>query len=169
MSDGAAATVSVHVAVPPAVAFAAFTAEVDRWWRRGPKYRHADCHAGVTDAAIAIEPGIGGRVYESWRDADGAHQFELGRVTEWRPPARFAFDWRNSTFAPDERTWVEVDFAAAAGGTLVTVRHHGWTGLREGHPARHGADDAAVVRASGMWWGGLLMALRQRLAARPPE
>jgi hypothetical protein len=33
--SGDAARVSVTVAVPPPLAFEIFTAEIDRWWRRG--------------------------------------------------------------------------------------------------------------------------------------
>ena len=58
MTDDAA-RVSVSVAVPPAVAFEIFTNDIDRWWRRGMKFRHAGRHSGV----IRLEPGIGGRLF----------------------------------------------------------------------------------------------------------
>lgn len=162
MSLAATATVTVRVDVAPAVAFEVFTAEIDRWWRRGPKYRHA----GAAPGSIHLEPRLGGRVYEQWRDADGDHHFELGRVELWQPPARLRFSWRNATFAEPERTEVEVEFAASGSGTLVTVRHRGFEQLRQDHPARHGQDDVAVARMLGLWWGEQLTAMRL-LAARP--
>jgi hypothetical protein len=41
------ARVSVSVAVPLAVAFEIFTRDIDRWWRRGVKFRHAGRRAGL--------------------------------------------------------------------------------------------------------------------------
>ena len=154
----ATATVAVRVSVPPAAAFTAFTAEIDRWWRRTPKYRQA---GGAPDAAITIEPRVGGRVFETWRDGGGAREFVLGTVRVWQPGERLVYSWRNATFAPLEETEVEVTFAAVGSGTLVTVRHRGWDALRKDHPARHGMDDVAFARSLGLWWGEQLSALRE--------
>jgi len=156
------ATVAVRVAVPPAVAFAVFTEQIDEWWRRGPKFRHAGMHAGQ----IAIECRRDGRVYERWDDGGAEREFELGRVLRWEPPHRFAFSCRNATFAPVERTEVEVEFAAQGSGTLVTVRHRGWEALRQDHPARHGMADDALARSVGLWWGDQLTSLREFAAAQ---
>lgn len=159
MTDPAAtATISVRVAAPPAAAFDLFTREIDAWWRRGPKFRHAGRHAGT----ITIEPRAGGRVFERWHDGEHQQSFDLGIVQVWQPPERLVFTWRNATFAPLERTEVEVTFAAAADGTLVTVRHRGWETLRVDHPARHGRTGAAFARELGLWWGEQLSALRAR-------
>jgi hypothetical protein len=38
--------VSVSVAVPPAAAFEIFTQEIDRWWRRGPRFRRGSRRCG---------------------------------------------------------------------------------------------------------------------------
>jgi uncharacterized protein YndB with AHSA1/START domain len=157
----ATAVVSVRVPVAPAAAFAMFTEEIDQWWRRGPKYRHAGKAAG---SRIAIEPGLGGAVTETWRDGTGEHVHELGRVTAWEPPSRLVFGWRNATFGPREQTEVEVTFASAGTATLVTVRHRGWESVRPDHPARHGLDDQGFARMLGLWWGDLLASLRERAA-----
>lgn len=161
----ATATVAVRVDVAPAAAFRLFVEEIDRWWRRGPKFRHAGAAPGV----LSIEPRLGGRVVETWRERGEQRSFELGRVTAWEPPTRLRFDWRNATFAPLEQTEVEVTFAAAGASgsaTLVTVRHFGYEALRPDHPARHGEDDAGLQRMIGLWWGELLTALRHH--AGPP-
>lgn len=156
------ATVAVRVAAAPEIAFDLFTREIDSWWRRGPRFRHAT----GSDARISIEPRRDGAVRETWHENGAERHFELGRVTAWAPPHRLCFTWRNATFAPAEDTDVEVTFAAVGAGTLVTVRHRGWTRLRPDHPARHGMDDTALSRSVGLWWGDQLTALRERALDR---
>jgi hypothetical protein len=48
----------------------------------------------------------------------------------------------------------------------VTLRHPGFAALREGHPARHGLEGAAMSRMIGLWWGDLLSGLREHVATR---
>jgi uncharacterized protein YndB with AHSA1/START domain len=161
----AQARVSVQVGVPPARAFEVFTREVDRWWRRGMQFRHAGSRRNI----ILIEPGVGGRLFESIEGADGrSHVIELGAVEVWEPPSRLQLRWRNATFAAGEWTTVEVLFAPAGDGTRVTVMHRDWDAIRADHPARHGLDDRAFARMLGMWWGDQLTSLRM-LAARPAD
>ncbi|MFY9341858.1 MAG: SRPBCC domain-containing protein [Planctomycetota bacterium] len=155
------AVVSVQVRAEPAFTFERFVRDVDQWWRRGPKYRHAGRHPGT----IRFEEWLGGRVHETWTEGGEAREFEMGRIIAWEPPRRFAYTWRNATFAPHEVTEVEVTFQALGGGTLVTVRHCGWERLRPDHPARHGQDDAAFARELGLWWGEQMSALRETIAA----
>jgi uncharacterized protein YndB with AHSA1/START domain len=154
---GDQARITVSVAVTPADAFTIFTEEIDRWWRRGPKFRHAGRRGGF----IRLEPGVGGRLFESIDGERGEHVFEVGRVTAWEPPVRLAFTWRNANFAPHESTAVEVEFKPIASGTLVTVTHSGWAALPPEHPARHGQQGAAFARMIGLWWGDQLTSLRE--------
>lgn len=154
---GDSARVSVTVAVPPALAFEIFTEEIDRWWRRGSKFRHAGGRGGF----VRIEPKVGGRLFESIDGGAGPHVIEVGQVRVWAPPQRLAFTWRNANFAPGEQTMVDVEFAPAAAGTLVTVTHRGLAALRPGHPARHGLQGAAFSRMIGLWWGDQMSALRE--------
>jgi uncharacterized protein YndB with AHSA1/START domain len=155
--SGDQARVSVTVSVAPDVAFEVFTSEIDRWWRRGPKFRHAGRQGGF----IRIEPELGGRLFESIAGANGEVVVEVGRVRVWEPPRRLAFSWRNANFGPDESTDVEVEFVSTATGTLVTVTHRGWAALRADHPARHGNQGAAFSRMIGLWWGDQLSSLRE--------
>src|SRR5262245_39186169 len=90
--SGDQATVSVCVAVGPADAFAVFTEETDLWWRRGVKYRVAGRRPGT----LYFEPGVGGRLLESFETEKGTHVYETGRVTVWEPPRRLVVKWRNS-------------------------------------------------------------------------
>jgi uncharacterized protein YndB with AHSA1/START domain len=163
MSAGDSARVSVSVAVPPAVAFEIFTSEIDRWWRRGPKFRNAGRRGGF----IRLEPQVGGRLFESIDGERGEFVFEVGRVRIWEPPQRVAFSWRNSNFGPNELTEVEVEFKPTANGTLVTVTHRGWAALRPDHPARHGQQGADFARMIGLWWGDQMTSLRE--FARQPR
>lgn len=156
------ATVRVVVAVDPATAFSVFTEETDLWWRKGPRFRASGPAPGV----LIFEPALGGRLLETFDAPDGPRVVVSGRIHEWDPPRRFAFEWRGANFEPGESTQVEVLFEPVAGGTAVTVRHWGWAGLPAGHPVRHGQDARGTIRLTGLWWAGLLNSLRERLALR---
>jgi uncharacterized protein YndB with AHSA1/START domain len=156
------ARVSVMVAVPPPVAFEIFTHDIDRWWRRGIKFRHAGARRGF----IRLEPHIGGRLFESIDGERGPHVFEVGRVNVWDPPRALAFSWRNANFAPEEHSAVEISFSATAHGTLVSVTHRGLAALRPDHPARHGLHGAPFNRMIGLWWGEQMASLRELCAGK---
>jgi hypothetical protein len=157
---GDQARASVLVAVEPDAAFRIFTEEIDQWWRRGLRYRVGGKHRGV----LCLEPGVGGRLFESYDTGRREHVVETGRVTAWDPPRRFVLDWRATNFAPDEVTEVEVEFEPSPSGTLVTVTHRGWSKIRPDHPVRHGQEVAAFLGGMGLWWGGLLSSLREHVA-----
>lgn len=157
---GDGAKVSVFVGVAQADAFAVFTEETDLWWRRGPRFRIAHKHPG----SLAFEGGVGGRLFETYEVASGnTKTFVVGRITQWDPPSRLAFEWRGVNFAADESTFVEIDFEPKGDGTMVTVRHRGWAALRPDHPARHGNLGAAFDRMIGLWWADLLSSLREHV------
>ena len=161
---GDVATVTATVGVDTATAFDVFTTQIDQWWRRGPRFRNAPGDKGL----LYLEPKVGGRLFESLRSPTGETVIEIGRVLEWSPPSRLVFKWRNSNFAPDESTHVEIRFEPCAAGTRITVRHSGLSSLRADHPARHGLPPPAYVRMIGLWWGDLLGALiRNTQEARP--
>ena len=160
------AIVSVLVAVPPADAFEVFTKEIDLWWKQGPAYRIAGRRRGQ----LSFEGGVGGRLFESFvasKASDATRTIEIGTITEWEPPARFAFEWRGVNFAKGESTHVEVRFDPSPSGTLVTVEHGGWSKLRPDHPVRHGEPgDGVLVRRMGTWWGALMSSLREHVLRR---
>jgi uncharacterized protein YndB with AHSA1/START domain len=156
---GDCATISVYVAVSPEDAFDVFTREVDLWWKQGPRFRIGGRRRGT----LHFEPGCAGRLFETFELASGSRTIEVGRVTTWEPPLRLAFEWRGVNFKPEEKTFVEVSFEPSRDGTLVTVRHRGWSGLPPEHPARHGLVGAAFSRMIGMWWGELMSSLREHL------
>ncbi len=165
MSTGDSAKVSVFVDVSPEDAFEVFTREIDLWWKQGPKYRIGGRRRGT----LFIEAGMGGRLYETFESSSGSRTIEVGKVTVWEPPAKLGLEWRGVNFKPHEKTFVDVTFEPSNDGTLVTVRHHGFAELPDGHPARHGLEGAAFARMIGMWWGGLMTSLREHVATRPRQ
>jgi uncharacterized protein YndB with AHSA1/START domain len=154
--SGDRARVSVTVAVAPKQAFDIFTADIDRWWRRGMKFRQSESPSSL----LCIEPKVGGRLFESFDAGGRSHVIEVGRVRVWEPPRALTFTWRNANFAPHEQTQVDVQFEPAGAGTLVTVTHTGLAALRPDHPARHGLQGAEFCRMIGLWWGDQVTALR---------
>ena len=93
----------------PKRAFRAFTEKVDRWWPKG--------HRSSPAAAMAFEPGSGGRLVER---SDGGER-AIGEVLSWIPPGHLSFDWRLG--ATNSPTRVEISFEEKNGGTKVTVLH----------------------------------------------
>lgn len=156
------ARVTMRVSASPERAFEAFTAEIERWWRRGPRFRNLPGDRGI----IHMEAGVGGRLFESIRDDAGERLFEIGRILHWDPPHALTFSWRATNFAPDEVTQVDVSFTAQGAGTLVTLTHRGWSAIRADHPARHGAAAGPFLRDLGLWWSELARALAAVLSQR---
>ena len=153
MSDSDRVVVSALIAVDPATAFAAFTEEVDAWWRRGPQYRASD------GEALRFEPGARGRLVAE--GADGQIR-ELARVLAWEPgKGRLLLEFTARGFDADQPTEVEVHFEAAPQGTRVTLEHRGFDAIPAAHPARQGRQGQALIALFGTWWGDLLVSLRQ--------
>ncbi|HET9956114.1 MAG TPA: SRPBCC domain-containing protein [Polyangiaceae bacterium] len=155
------ARVSVLVHVDPDTAFRIFSEDIDQWWRRGYKYRASGADRGI----LYLEPRVGGRLYESFERAGVKRVVETGLVLEWSPPERLAFEWRSVTFAPHERTHVEVRFEPQGDATLVTVTHRGFAQLPPEHPVRHGAQGAAFIGRMALWWSELVTSYRERSEA----
>jgi uncharacterized protein YndB with AHSA1/START domain len=162
VAPGDQAVVSVFVRVSPTDAFEVFTNEIELWWRTGPAYRIA----GKRRGRLALEAGVGGRLFETFEGAHGERTFVFGTITVWEPGARLSFVWRGVNFAEGESTTVDVTFTAQNDGTLVRVRHFGWSSLPEDHPARHGLVAAPFARMIGLFWGSLMTGLREYVEAR---
>lgn len=111
---------SMLVRCDPARAFAAFTVEIAQWW---PMQTHSVAQAQTR--SVAIEPRVGGRIYET--AADGTES-DWGRVLTWSPPHGFSMTWHPGRPA-DPHTIVELSFAAEGDGTRVRLIHGGWEAL----------------------------------------
>ncbi len=150
-------SVTTLVATDPATAFEIFTAEVNVWWKHGPRFRPSVHGAGV----LRFEPGAGGRLLETYSDESS---FEFGRVKVWVPGERLVFEMIGRDFAPGESTEVEVRFEAAGENTRVTVEHRGWERVPDDHPARHGHAEPAFSDVISIWWADLLVSIKIHVA-----
>ena len=146
----AEARVSVRVGVGCEAAFDAFTTDLAAWWRPHPLFATSPRAPGVL---ALVKPGPDGRLVETL--ADG-RSFEVGRVLAWEPPKRLLLGWRPVTLAPDQATEIEVRFEAVGDQTRVSVSHRGWERVPEGHVARHGFPEPALLHRAGDWWAGQL-------------
>ena len=103
---------SIRVERPRDVSFRVFCEEIGQWWPHG---------FGGEGSKMALEPRVGGRLYESRKDGS---EYEIGRITAYEPPAVVAFSWRAPSW--DTITQVEVRFIAEGDATLVELEHRGW-------------------------------------------
>jgi hypothetical protein len=111
---------SLRVPCDPARAFRAFTAEIAQWW---PLKTHS---VNQTKAqTVCVEPGVGGRVYET---ADDGSTCDWGRILTWSPPRGFSMTWHPGR-TPETYQIVELSFTSEAGGTRVRLVHRGWETL----------------------------------------
>lgn len=143
----------------PERVFAAFTEEVNAWWRRGPRYRNSPDDQGI----ICLEPKLGGRVFESHGNGATETVVEIGRITRWDPPHTLCFTWRLANFLRSENTEVEITFDGNGSNTTVTVVHRGWEQIRGDHPARHGEVTRKFLGRLGLWWVDQLRSLELTL------
>ena len=146
------ARVTTLVEVDPADAFEVFTAEIEAWWKPGPRWRPGR-------GALRFEGGQGGRLVQ----VEGESELEIGRILVWEPGARLAFEWRARNFAQDEVTQVEVRFERAERGTRVVLEHRGWEALAAKHPVRLGLSGPAFTDMIGLWWADLLTSYRSHV------
>jgi len=144
--------VALRVKATPERAFAAFTAEIGKWWLYTPLFRFTPRSPGV----LSFETGQNGRLIET---LPNGRVFEIGRVRLWDPPNRLVFGWRQAVFAADQDTEVEVSFEPVGAETRVRVEHRGWDSVPTEHVARHGISDNLFLRRHGDYWRDLLAAL----------
>ncbi|CCE08580.1 conserved hypothetical protein [Bradyrhizobium sp. STM 3843] len=154
----AAVIVSIRVDATPLRAFELFTEQIAEWWRPNPLFALTPRGGGQ----LRFEPGEGGRLVAML--ANGK-EFEVGRITVWKPGERLALTWRQATFAPGQSTQLEVRFEAVGAQTRVTVEHRGWDGIPKDHVARHGFDLMLFQRRLAEHWRVLLTAVETRVRA----
>jgi uncharacterized protein YndB with AHSA1/START domain len=100
----------------PDTAFAVYAGRIGEWWH--PNYTaNPD-----TLQVVTIEPGVGGRVYESHRGGD---EIDWGRVTVWEPGRRLVYT-TNLAQPAGRSSEITVRFEAATAGTRMTFAHGGW-------------------------------------------
>ena len=117
---------TVTVRTAPARAFALFAGDFNRWWPL------ARVHTGPDPVDCALEPRVGGRVFE--RASDG-RETPWGTVLAYNPPHRLAFSWIVQLSAEQEQL-VDIRFTAENRGTRVELTHSGWEKLGEAAASR---------------------------------
>jgi uncharacterized protein YndB with AHSA1/START domain len=126
---------TVTVRAPPQRAFALF-ADIARWW---PLTR---VHTGPDPTGCAIEPRVGGRVFE--RAVDG-RETPWGTVIAYDPPHRLAFSWIVGDVPPEQAQRVDISFTPEGSGTRVELTHSGWEKLGQAGAARRERYDRGWV------------------------
>jgi uncharacterized protein YndB with AHSA1/START domain len=108
---------SVRVDCPIEDAFRLFTEGFAEWW---PLASYSI--AGDAAETCAIEPWVGGRVFERTQSGE---EREWGSVMRWDPPEHLEFTWHPGEPGDGSHT-VDVEFRVEADGTRVTLIHTGW-------------------------------------------
>ncbi len=114
---------AVSVRAAPARAFELFARDLARWWPV------AQVHTAPDPVDCAIEPRVGGRVFE--RGADGK-ETSWGTVVAYDPPHRLAFSWIVGGLSPEQAQLVDISFTPEGSGTRVELTHSGWEKLGDG-------------------------------------
>jgi uncharacterized protein YndB with AHSA1/START domain len=119
-----------EITVPgsPARVFDLFTNHMSQWW---PAAHHI---ATSPIVGMTVEPEVGGRIYDSCEDGS---ESVWGRITEWEPPARFAFAWMlTGTWQLetdiDKASRVSISFQADGGQTRIELVHDDFWRLADG-------------------------------------
>ncbi len=144
--------VAVRVNATPERAFEAFTRDIAQWWKPAGLFSFTREDAG----ALAFEPGVGGRLTLALQSGG---VFEVGKITVWQPPSELTFEWRQQSFAPEQKTEVCVRFEPLGDQTRVTVEHRGWDTIPRHHAARHGFPLPVFQLRHAEWWQLLLESL----------
>jgi hypothetical protein len=126
---------SIVVPLDPAAAFRLFTDGIAGWWPVGT-------HSVGKERAVTtrIEPGVGGRCFETW---DDGQERDWGVVRTWEPGRELVIGWYPGS-TPDQAQEVAVRFAGEGSGTRVELEHRGWEVL--------GAQAEKVRQAYGSGW-----------------
>jgi uncharacterized protein YndB with AHSA1/START domain len=106
----------------PAEAYESFTAGFGQWW---PTLTHSLSRDAST--RCAIEPRVGGRVFET---APGGAEHLWGTVTGVEPGRSIAFTWHPGR-EPGSAQQVALRFERLGTRTCVMLTHGGWEALGE--------------------------------------
>jgi uncharacterized protein YndB with AHSA1/START domain len=120
---------TIELDAPLARAFEVWTGHVGRWW---PLAQHSISKADAT--GCFMEPGVGGRLYETTRSGD---EHLWGTVAVWEPPRRLAHSWHPQVDL-SQRTMVLVMFTPLGPRrTRLTLTHSGWQPGQEERRTRY--------------------------------
>ena len=117
MTDLSPIAYEYRLARTPERAFETYSKRIGEWW--DPRYTAS----AATFERVIIEPGEGGRVYESHGDG---RTYEWGAVTAWEPGRRLVHSFALAQ-DPAKPSEVAVEFVPDGDGCLVRFAHGGWT------------------------------------------
>jgi uncharacterized protein YndB with AHSA1/START domain len=130
-------------------AFEVWTEHVGRWW---PLEQHSV--SGPDAVGCVIEPGVGGRLYETSRSGE---EHLWGKVAVWEPPRRLAYSW-HPHLDLSERTMILIMFTPLAPGrTRLSLTHSGWQpGQEERRTSYHTGWDGVLQNGYVAYLAGAL-------------
>lgn len=96
---------------------------------------------------ITFEPHVGGTVVFDVNH--GGHYRFGGKVVEVVPPTLISWEWRSILDDWPVATLLTFELAETEGGTIVTVRHHGWEAFGGERAEREHADFSEGWRMLG--------------------
>jgi hypothetical protein len=111
---------SVTVPLGKAAAFDLFVRRIADWWPLETR------SASGKALSCAVEPRVGGRIFETTRDGD---ELLWGHILVWEEAARLVFTWRVPGLEEGAATEVEVRFIGEAALTRVELEHRNWERL----------------------------------------
>jgi hypothetical protein len=132
----------------PGRLFAAFSAEMGRWWPR------AFTTSGEQLADVVLEGRAGGRLYEVDRTG---RKTDWATVRVWEVPSRLVLAW-GLGLEGEQRTELELRFGDEGAARRFSLEHRGF---RVGEGTRRRKFD------SPGGWDAILEALRRHLADSP--
>jgi uncharacterized protein YndB with AHSA1/START domain len=110
---------SIQIEASPERVFSAWTdpKQLVAWWGDEQTYRTTGWESDLR---------VGGRWIARGKNLDGSAFSVEGEYLHVDRPKQLRFTWKPS-WSAEVRTVVELEFKATAGGTLLTVKHSGFT------------------------------------------
>ena len=112
-------TESIEIEAPPERVFSAWTdpEQLVAWWGDDQSYRTTGWESDLR---------VGGKWIARGKSLNGRTFSVEGEYLRVEPPNQLVFTW-NKSWSAEAETVVELEFKPTAMGTLLTVRHRGFT------------------------------------------
>src|SRR5437763_8473995 len=132
---------AVAVPLAKAAAFDLFVRRIADWWPLETR------SASGKAISCAVEPRVGGRIFETTRDGE---ELLWGHILVWEEATRLVFTWRVPGLEAGTETEIEVRFVGEADRSMtrVELEHRQWERL--------GALAATLRGAYDGGWPGIL-------------
>lgn len=118
--------------------------ELEEWWSEG----------------VTLEPKVGGKFREAWKDDKGTAQLASGKVLAVKPKNEIRFSWREKDWLNDVYTECLIQIEDEKKHRLLTIVHSGWDKLPEGKRTK-------LINDFKVGWGYHLQELKSYLDDGP--